>query len=72
MLSLVFKVDRNKCIACMQCIKDCPTGVISLKDGKADINNSGCIKCGHCVAICPVEAVSTDDYNMNEVIPYNK
>lgn len=68
----MFKVDRNKCIACMQCIKDCPASVISLKDGKADINNEGCIKCGHCIAVCPVEAVSTDDYNMNEVVPYNK
>ena len=68
----MFNVDRDKCIACMQCIKDCPARVISLKDDKADIHNEGCIKCGHCVAICPVEAVSTDDYNMNEVIPYNK
>ena len=68
----MFKVDRHKCIACMQCIKDCPARVISLKDGKADINNEGCIKCGHCIAICPVDAVSTDYYNMNEVIPYDK
>lgn len=68
----MFKVNREKCIACMQCIKDCPTRVISLVDGKADINNEGCIKCGHCVAICPVEAVSTGDYNMSEVKEYNK
>lgn len=68
----MFNVDRNKCIACEQCIKDCPVRVISLKEGKAEINNEGCIKCGHCVAICPVEAVSTDDYNMNEVISYDK
>lgn len=68
----MFKVDKIKCIACEQCIKDCPAKVISLQEEKAEINNSGCIKCGHCVAICPVEAVSTDDYNMNQVIPYNK
>lgn len=68
----MFKINKNKCIACKQCIKDCPVSVISLKEGKADINNDGCIKCSHCIAICPVEAVSTDDYNMDEVIPYNK
>lgn len=68
----MFKIDREKCIACMQCIKDCPTRTISLNNGKADINNSNCIKCGHCIAICPVEAVATDDYNMAEVKPYNK
>ena len=68
----MFKVDKEKCIACKQCIKDCPTSTISLKENKAEINNDNCIKCGHCIAICPVEAVSTDDYNMDEVISYNK
>ena len=68
----MFKVDREKCIACKQCIKDCPVRVISLEEGKAYINNEGCIKCGHCIAICPVEAVSTDDYDMSEVKPYDK
>lgn len=68
----MFQVDRDLCIACMQCIKDCPAGVISLEEGKAEIHNDGCIKCGHCVAICPVAAVSTDDYDMDEVIPYDK
>ena len=68
----MFKVNKDKCIACTKCINDCPTRAISLKDGKADINNDACLKCGHCIAICPVDAVSTDDYNMDEVIPYNK
>ena len=58
---LMFFVDRDKCIACMQCIKDCPTDDIYLKDGKAHVKNEACIKCGHCVAICPVKAVATDD-----------
>ena len=35
----MFKVDREKCIACKQCIKDCPVRVISLQEGKAYINN---------------------------------
>ena len=48
----MFKVDREKCIACKQCIKDCPVRVISLEEGKAYIHNEGCIKCGHCIAIC--------------------
>ena len=69
----MFKVDRETCIACMQCIKDCPTQVITLEEGKAEIHNDwGCIKCGHCLAICPVYAISTDDYDMEEVIPYEK
>ena len=68
----MFKVDREICIACEQCIKDCPVNDIYLKEGKAHIKNEACIKCGHCIAICPVKAVSTDDYDMSEVIEYNK
>lgn len=68
----MFKINKEKCIACTQCIKDCPTSTISLKQDKAEINNENCIKCGHCIAICPVDAASTDDYNMDEVIPYDK
>lgn len=68
----MFSVNKEKCIACQQCIKDCPAHIISLKDGKADVYGDTCLKCGHCVAVCPVEAVSTDDYNMEEVKPYDK
>ena len=68
----MFKINKEKCIACTQCIKDFPTSTISLKQDNAEINNENCIKCGHCIAICPVDAASTDDYNMDEVIPYDK
>ena len=68
----MFNVDKSKCIACGQCIKDCPTATISFVDDKADINNDRCMKCGHCIAICPVNAVSTDDYDMNQVVSYDK
>ncbi|BBF43696.1 ferredoxin [Lachnospiraceae bacterium KM106-2] len=68
----MFYVNKEKCIACKQCINDCPTKIISLKDGKASIDGDPCLKCGHCLAICPVEAVATDDYDMSEVMPYNE
>ena len=67
----MFSVNKEKCIGCSQCVKDCPVSTISLVDNKAEINNERCFKCGHCIAICPVEAVSTDDYNMEDVIPYD-
>lgn len=68
----MFKVNQEKCIACTQCIKDCPVNDIQLVDGKANIKNKNCIKCGHCIAICPTNAVLTDDYNMDEVKEYDK
>lgn len=68
----MFIVDKEKCIACKQCINDCPVNDIILKDNKAHVKNESCIKCGHCVAICPTKAVSTNDYDMDDVIEYNK
>ncbi len=68
----MFKVNKEKCISCKQCINDCPVSDILLIDSKANIKNEACIKCGHCIAICPTNAVSTADYNMDEVKEYNK
>lgn len=68
----MFKVNIEKCISCGACIKDCPVKDIEFVEKKALIKNNACVKCGHCIAICPVKAISTDDYDMNEVIEYNK
>lgn len=68
----MMNVNKEKCISCGLCIKDCPTKCISFVDNKADVNNNNCLKCGHCVAICPKYAITTDEYNMDEVIEYDK
>lgn len=65
-------VNKDKCIGCNLCIKDCPVRDIELIDGKANMKNLACFKCGHCIAVCPKNAVSTDEYNMAEVKDYNK
>ncbi|MGL4403487.1 MAG: nitroreductase family protein [Fusobacteriaceae bacterium] len=68
----MFKVNTEKCIGCGLCVKDCFVKDIEMTDGKAEIKNIRCFKCGHCIAICPVDAVSTDEYDMNDVIEYDK
>ena len=68
----MFKVNEEKCIGCKACIKDCPVKDIEFIKEKASIKNSNCVKCGHCIAICPIKAISTDDYDMKEIIEYNK
>lgn len=68
----MMSVDKNKCIGCKLCVKDCIVRDIELLDGKANIKNISCFKCGHCIAVCPKNAVSTDDYNMDEVRGCNK
>lgn len=65
-------VDKDKCITCGLCIKDCFAGDIEIVEDKALIKNEKCFKCGHCVAVCPQNAVSTDEYNMDEVKEYKK
>lgn len=65
-------VNKDKCIGCNLCIKECPVRDIELIDGKANMKSLACFKCGHCVAICPKNAVSTDEYNMEDVKDYNK
>lgn len=68
----VIKIDKEKCIGCGICIKDCPNHVLELENGKAIMSREKCLECGHCVAICPKEAFSMDGYDMNEVKSYDK
>ncbi len=52
------KIDKNKCNACMDCVKECrmfamtPQGV---ERGGAMSGN--CIKCGRCIEACPEDAI---------------
>ena len=61
-------VDRDQCIGCGLCEKDCVNGSIRVVDGKA-VPPEICRLCGHCVAICPRAAVSIPEYDMADVEP---
>jgi len=44
-------VDQNKCVGCKSCMKiGCPA--ISMKNGKAAIDNTLCVGCGVCQQLC--------------------
>ncbi len=68
----MISINKEKCVGCGMCVNDCPVRCISLVDDKADVNNKKCMKCGHCIAICPVNALSSYEYNMDDVVEYNK
>lgn len=55
-------IDKEKCIGCGMCVKDCVASAITIEDGKA-VMRKGCIECGHCFAICPTGAVDMPGYN---------
>lgn len=55
-------INKEKCIGCGKCVKDCVGGKLKMTEGKAEFMFSHCIECGHCFAICPAGAVSMANY----------
>jgi len=53
------RVDRQLCRACPQCppLEACPTGAITLLEGKAHIDLLKCEGCSACVSACPHGAI---------------
>ncbi len=50
-------VDKYSCVGCGDCTKSCPTGAISMVDGRAVITDSLCIDCKICVKTCTYQAI---------------
>lgn len=48
-----FLVDPALCDGCGDCVEVCPEAAITLKDGKASINDIMCTGCGACIPVCP-------------------
>lgn len=51
-------VDKNYCVACGVCAKNCPLNIIKIKDGiYAEINIDKCVGCGTCAKACPTSVI---------------
>jgi NAD-dependent dihydropyrimidine dehydrogenase PreA subunit len=50
-------VDPDKCTMSGECMKVCPVGAISVKDGKAYIDPDKCDFDGICIPACPKKAI---------------
>ena len=61
-----YKIDREKCIGCGKCAKNCPADTIHKTDYIApghklpslEIDQSKCVKCGACMSGCKFGAIS--------------
>jgi heterodisulfide reductase subunit A-like polyferredoxin len=51
-------VDKEKCSACLACVRICPYDAPLIGDkGKAEIQVTRCQACGMCVSLCPSKAI---------------
>jgi pyruvate formate lyase activating enzyme len=51
--------NKKRCLAdCAACREVCPNSVLSLVDGRVEIDHNRCSLCGTCAGICPSEALT--------------
>lgn len=64
------RMDEDKCLGCMNCIKHCPTEAIRVRDGKANIIKEKCIDCGKCIEVCPHHAKYAERERLQKIIDF--
>ncbi|MBE0534220.1 MAG: FAD-dependent oxidoreductase [Phycisphaerae bacterium] len=66
---IVSVVDRDRCAACLTCVRTCPYDVPRIDtDGVAVIEAAMCHGCGICASECPAKAISLMHYKDAQVI----
>lgn len=63
------EVDPNKCIGCGNCVRTCPSRLITIENYKDErivkFSSGRCIYCGRCAAACPEKAICiTHEYEL--------
>jgi len=50
-------LDEMRCTGCGACVEVCPTGALTLVDGKAYLDEALCKGCEACIQACPIGAL---------------
>jgi diguanylate cyclase (GGDEF)-like protein len=53
-----FKVNQESCVACLACVRVCPSDAVGVEGDKVWIVDDACTRCGMCLPACPHEAIS--------------
>jgi diguanylate cyclase (GGDEF)-like protein len=52
-----FRIDPELCVACLACVRVCPSDAVAVEDEKVWIVDEACTRVGLCLPACPHEAI---------------
>jgi len=52
-----FRIDPELCVACLACVRVCPSDAVAVEDQKVWIVDEACTRVGLCLPACPHEAI---------------
>jgi len=60
-------INKDTCIACGLCVKNCNQKAISVID-KAEIDYNKCVGCGECIVVCPKKAITQKESSESKLL----
>ena len=60
---MIFGIDAERCVACLACVRVCPTDAIAVAGDEPlllQVVDEACIRCGQCLPACPHGAVKVN------------
>jgi len=58
-----FRIDPDLCVACLACVRVCPSDAVGVEERQVRIIDEACTRCGVCLPACPHEAIkATGDF----------
>ena len=61
-------VNKDKCIGCRRCMRNCAHDAIEMANYKAVIDHNKCVGCGRCIGVCPEDAVYAAGDEHNDIL----
>lgn len=57
-------INRDLCTGCKDCQELCPSDLLGMVDGKAEVTGEAgeCMGCESCTAMCPAGAITLSEF----------